>query len=97
MTSASKHSQHRTPTLSAASRAQARRGVAGEECAAVRPRGGPVGRAVREEMTLQESRSTSLQANLSLDGRATGLGNIRAILRSPLPHKRHQHARSPWI
>lgn len=51
----------------------------------------PAGPAVREEMTLQESSLKSLQANLShCNGRATGLGNIRAIPRSPLL-KSHTH------
>lgn len=98
MTSASKHSPYRTPTLSArAGLRQAREREAGEACTVGRGRGRPAGRAVREEMTLQESCSQSLQANLSRDGRATRLGNIRAVPRSNLPHKSHTHASSSRI
>lgn len=94
MTSASKHSPYRTPTLSAASRVGALEvGKAGEADAAVRGRGGPAGQAERE-MTLQESCSQSLQANLSRDGWATGLGNIPAIpccLLPPPPKVKHTY------
>lgn len=92
MTSASKHSRHRTPTLSA--ECWTRAGERGKRVLLAAGGAGqarPAGPAVREEMTLQESSLKSLQANLSCNGRATGLGNIRAIPRSPLPHKSHTH------
>ena len=94
MTSAAKHSRYRTPTLSAASRdGAAGVGKAGEADAAVRGRGGPAGLA-EPEMTLQESCSRSLRANLSRDVWATGLGNIPAIPCCPPPPK-VKHTRSP--
>lgn len=107
MTSASKHSPHRTPTLSAASWASA--GEGGERGRRVLPAaggwGGPASQAVREEMTLQESCSRSLQASLSRGGRATGCWghgvrkhSCHSAL-SPAPQKPHArtHVRSPWI
>lgn len=86
MTSASKHSQHRT-----APQLQGLRGWGGSGgggyCCPRAGRGGQAGQAVREEMTLQELCSQSLQADLSRDGQAKGLGKIPAIPCSPLPHK----------
>lgn len=73
MTSASKHSPHRTPTLGLAGQGagvgeEKRDGVVG---AAVPGRGGLAGQAVRVEMTLQESCFPRLQPHLSCDDPAT--------------------------
>lgn len=100
MTSASKHSRHRTPTLSA--ECWTRAGERGKRVLMARRRGG-AGQAgwpgcAGEEMTLQESSLKSLQANLSCNGRATGFRkhSCHSAL-SPAPQKPHTHMRSPRL
>lgn len=89
MTSASKHSPHRTPTLGLAGQGagvgeEKRDGVVG---AAVPGRGGLAGQAVRVEMTLQESCFPRLQPHLSCDDPATRLKKktLMSFLALPYP------------
>lgn len=76
MTSASKHSPHRTPTLGPASKARGwgrRREVGWLVLLSLGGAGWPAGQAVRVEMTLQESCSPRLQPHLSCVDPATRL------------------------
>lgn len=98
MTSASKHSLHRTPTLGASSKARGWEGKRGGGwcCYPRAGRGGLARQAVRVEMTLQELCSRRLQAHLSRDDPATWLKNINVVPCSPQPTKARRTYKQPF-